>query len=126
MRNYLWGSLLILFLLCSNAFADSSVQKIEVTPLTGGVSFNIVTFETVISRGWTTCPTVEMVGRKRVVIINNSVNDVYLSGLSDSTVSAIASGTLVAGRTASFAASSNLHIYASANTVSTIEVWEIR
>jgi hypothetical protein len=63
-----------------------------------------------------------MIGRKRVMLINDSANTIYLTGVSGSTVS----GNLVANRTASFAAASNLHIYASANTVSTLQVWEIR
>ena len=122
MRNYLWGSLLVLLLLCGNAFADASIQKVEVAPLTGGVSFNVVTFSSVINVGWVTAPTTEMVGRKKVIIINDSANSVYLTGVSGSNVS----GTLVAGRTVSFAASSSLHVYISANTTSTIQVWEIR
>ena len=122
MRNYLWGSLLVLLLLCNNAFGDSSVQKIEVAPLVGGVSFNTIVFSNTHNKGWITCPTSEMVGRKSLMIINDSVNSIYLTGVSGSVVS----GTLVAGRTVSFAASSSLHIYASASTVSTLQVWEIR
>ena len=99
--------------------ADISIQKVEISPLTGGVSFNTVT---TLYKSWVTAPTVEMIGRKEMIILNTSTNsNLYLTGVSGST----ATGTLYPRESANFKASSSLHIYASGDTV-TFQVWEIR
>ena len=122
MRNSIRGSLLIL-LFCGNCFAaDASIQKVEVSPLSGGVSFNTITFADRSITGWVTAPSVEMIGRKEVMIVNVSINSVYLTGVSGST----AIGTLKEGEGVTFKAASNLHIYISSNSVAIAEVWEIR
>ena len=124
MRNYICGSLLILFL-CGNAFADASIQKVEIAPLTGGVSFSTVEFAPngINWNSWVTCPSVEMIGRKRLILQNTSNTvTIYLTGVSGST----ARGTIAPNQSVSFACSSNLHIYASSNSVTSLEVWEIR
>lgn len=126
MRNHICRGLLVLLtllFLCEAFAADTSIQKILVEPLSGGVSFNTITFAVRSLSGWVTAPTVEMRGRKRVVIQNNSTTDsIYLTGVSGSS----AKGTLGSGKVASFGASSDLHIYVSANTATTVDVWEIR
>lgn len=120
MRTRICGNLLILLFLCSNVFADASIQKVEIAPLTGGVSFNTVTFG--YYTGWVTCPSVEMIGRKELIIINTSTaNNLYLTGVSGSTVT----GTLGPKEYVTFKSASNLHIYASGSSV-TMECWEIR
>jgi len=97
-----------------------SIQKVEVSPLTGGVSFNTVTFG--YYTGWVTCPTVEMIGRKELLITNtSSTNNLYLTGVSGSTVT----GTLKPLDSVTFKSSSSLHIYASGSSV-IMECWEIR
>jgi hypothetical protein len=110
----------IILILGSNCFADTGfVQKVEIEPLSGGVSFN-----TVITNGisWVTCPTVEMRGRREILITNLSTTDnLYLTDISGST----ATGIVFPKERASFKASANLHIFASGNTVQ-FEVWEIR
>jgi len=118
MRNYICGSLLAL-LICGSAYAaDVSIQKVEMAPLTGGVSFN-----TVNVTSWVTCPSVEMIGRKELSILNTSTTgNIYLTGVSGSTASSI----VYPRETITFKASSNLHIYASADTVTQIKVTEIR
>lgn len=110
--------------LCGITFAaDVSIQKVEIAPLSGGVSFNTITFADLSATGWVTAPTVEMTGRKTVTIINtDATNSIYLTGVSGST----AVGTLKAGQVATFGASSGLHIYVSSNTVTSCNVWEIR
>ena len=112
--------ILLVLLLCGNAFAyDATIQKIEIAPLNSGISFNTVS----VTPGWVTAPTVEMVGRKRVLIQNNSTTtSISLTGVSGST----AVGTLGAGKVASFGAASNLHIYMSATVATSVDVWEIR
>lgn len=118
MRTYICGSLLILFL-CGVSFADNPIQKVEVAPLTGGISFNTVTLGT----WWTTCPTVEMIGRVEISILNTStVGNIYLTGVSGSTASRI----VYPREEIFFKAASSLHIYASADTVTQIKVTEIR
>lgn len=120
MRKFI--SFIFVLLFCTNAFAtDFSIQKIEFTPLTGGVSFNTVTTSSVI--GWVTASSV--IGRKEVLILNNSTTDnIYLTGVSGST----ATGTVFPRETATFKAGSGLRIYVSANTATptSFEVWEIR
>ena len=121
MRKYILG--LIILLLCSNAFADATIQKVEVSPLTGGVSFNSITFADRSITGWVTAPSVELIGRKELLIINTSTsNSVFLTGVSGSS----AVGTLKAGESITFKAASNLHIFVSANTVVKVETIEIR
>ena len=113
-------TLLFLFL-CGNAFADASIQKVEIAPLTGGVSFNTITFIDDGYTGWVTANTI--VGRKELLILNTSTTDnLYVTGVSGST----ATGTIYPRESATFGAGSNLNIYVSANSVLTCETWEIR
>ena len=106
-----------------NVFADASIQKVEIAPLTGGVSFNTIVFADRSITGWVTAPSVSMIGRKRLLIQNNSSsNNIYLTGVSGST----AVGTLGSGKVASFAVSAGLNVYVSTNTVETVDIWEIR
>jgi len=109
--------LLTLLFLCEAYAADVSIQKVEISPLTGGVSFNTITLGT----GWVTASTI--IGRKEVCILNtSSSNNVYVTGVSGST----ATGTIYPRESVTFKAGSNLRIYVSANTTTLIEVWEIR
>ena len=102
------------------AYADASIQKVEIYPLSGGVSFNTVSLDTF---SWVTAPSVEMIGRKEIMIINPSTTvDLYLTGVSGST----ATGIIYPRESATFKAASNLHIYVSASSVTTFSVWEIR
>ena len=121
MRNYVCGSLLVLLLICNNAFADVSIQKVELAPLTGGVSFNTITFADRSITGWVTASSV--IGRKEIMIINTSTNNsVFITGVSGST----ATGTIFPRESVTFKASSNLNIYVSSNSVAVVEIWEIR
>lgn len=119
MRISLCGSILGILLLCNTAFgADYSIQKVEIAPLTSGISFN-----TVQVTSWVTCPTVEMIGRKEMSILNtSSTNPIFITGVSGSTASRI----VYPREEVFFKAGSNLHIYASADTVTLIQVTEIR
>lgn len=118
MRRFIF---LIFLFISSVAFADASIQKVEIYPLSGGVSFNTVTTSSVL--GWVTASSI--IGRKEVMIINTSTaNNIYLTGVSGST----AYGTLYPREKATFKASSSLNIYVSSNSVTphSVEVWEIR
>ncbi len=113
-----------IFLITSISYAQP-IERVQIEPLSGGISFNTVEFEAHGTNwgSWITAPTVEMVGRKEILIKNVSSDTiVYLTGVSGSTVK----GTLEHGEVAKFKVSSTLHIYVSANTVSQVEVWEIR
>ena len=122
MKKYIIS--LILLFLCSNCFgADVSIQKVEIAPLTGGVSFNSITFIDDGYTGWVTAPSVEMIGRKEIEILNTSSTDnLFITGVSGSTTV----GTIYPRESVTFKASSSLTIYVSANSVLTCEVWEIR
>lgn len=114
-----------LFLLVTTfAFAEPSIiQRVQIEPLSSGVSFNTITFMSGGYTGWVTAPSVEMRGRKRLTILNNaSSGNVYLTGVSGSS----AVGTLGAGKVASFGAASDLRIYVSSSAVTTVDIWEIR
>lgn len=122
MRTCICGSLLVL-LLCGIAFADNPIQKVEVAPLTGGISFNTITFTNSHGfTGWITASSV--IGRKEVLIHNTSTTDnIYVTGVSGST----AIGTIYPRESATFKASSSLNIYISSSTAQlSVEVWEIR
>src|SRR3990167_10115252 len=113
MRNYICGSLLI-FCLCGNVFADVSIQKVEIAPLTGGISFNSITFADRSITGWVTASSV--IGRKEILILNTSTTDnLYVTGVSGSTIT----GTIYSRESVNFKASSSLNLYVSANTVLT-------
>jgi len=115
-------ALLLVCLFCPVIYAQP-IERVQIEPLVGGVSFNTITFAARSVTGWVTAPSVEMVGRKEVMIRNTSSTDnVYLTGVSGSTVT----GTLQAGEHVTFKAASSLHVYVSSNTVATVEVWEIR
>jgi hypothetical protein len=118
-RTCICGSLLIL-LLCGNLFAaDYSIQKVEIAPLSSGISFNSVT---TLYKDWITAPSVELVGRKEILILNTSTSEnLYLTGVSGSS----ATGIVYPRESATFKAASNLHIYASGNSV-LFQTWEIR
>jgi len=120
MRNYLLGSLLILFL-CGNAFAaDVSIGKVQIEPLSGGVSFNTVYATWGAS---TIVPASSMKNRKEIMILNTSeTEDVYITGISGST----ATGTLFPRESVTFKASSSMNFYVSASTTVMCEIWEIR
>ena len=114
--------LLVFIVLClaSTCHAQSVIQKVQIEPLSGGVSFNTITFG--YNTGWVTCASVEMRGRKEVSILNTSTTtNVYLTGESGNTVT----GIIYPREMVTFKASASLHIYASASSV-TIQVWEIR
>lgn len=115
---------ILLIFTCSISFAQTTnVQRVLIEPLSSGISFNTITFAARGATGWVTAPTVAMYGRKRVIIQNNSSSDnIYLTGVSGST----AYGTLGFGKVASFGAANMLHIYVSANTACSCDVWEIR
>ena len=122
MRTFICGNLLILFL-CGIAFADNPIQKIEVAPLTGGISFNTITFTNNHGyTGWITANSV--IGRKEVLIHNTSTTEnIYVSGISGST----AIGTIYPRESVTFKAASSLNIYVSSSTTTlSVQVWEIR
>lgn len=110
MRKF--GSFIFILLFTTNAFgADYSTQKVEIAPLTGGVSFNTVT---TLYKSWVTAPTVEMIGRKELMILNKSITaNLYLTGVSGGTATWI----LYPRESMDFKVSSSLHIYASGDTV---------
>ena len=113
---------LLLFFLCGNTFADDiSIKKVEISPLTGGISFNTVITSSVL--GWVTANSVR--GRKEIVIINTSTTEnAYLAGVSGSS----AIGTILPQANATFKVGSNLNIFVSANSAVpiSIEIWEVR
>lgn len=113
--------LLSFLLLCNIAYADMSlIQKVEITPLEGGISFNTVTFAPRSITGWVTANSVY--SRKSLMILNTSTSDnVFVTGVSGST----ATGTVYPRERAIFGAASSLNIYVSANTALSIEIWEI-
>lgn len=113
--------ILFLLLFVALAFADNTnVQQIEFLPLSTSISFSTVSLR---GTGWVTAPTVELRGRKEILINNiDDTNAIYVSGVSGSTIY----GTIDAGQSVTFKASSDLHIYLSSNTVTTCEVWEIK
>jgi hypothetical protein len=117
------NSILFCLLFVSGIAIAQPIEKVVIEPLSGGISFNSITFANYGRTGWVTCPSVEMKGRKEIVITNTSEDDnLYLTGVSGST----ATGTLYPRDRVNFSASSNMHIYASANSVLVMEVWEIR
>ena len=128
------GSKFIVFivslLICQLCFAEPSlIQRIQIEPLESGISFN--TIELSYAIGWVTAPTVEMVGRKEMLIMNTStVDNIYISDISGSSV--ILCGTIYPRQMAKFKISSDLHLYISASSVVNVlniinaEVWEIR
>lgn len=120
MRNCILGSLLVLSL-CSNAFAgDVSISKVQIEPLSGGVSFNTVYATWGAS---TPAPEFPMKSRKEILITNMSTTEnVYITGVSGST----AYGTIFPMQTVSFKTSSAVDLYVSADTVVPCEIWEIR
>jgi hypothetical protein len=113
----------LLYLICSKCLVcpishAEPIQKVSIEPASGGVSFNSVAFG--YTDGWLECG--PMIGRKEMIIINNStLNNLYLTGVSGST----AAGVLGPKETVLFKAASSLHIYASGSSV-TMSVWEIR
>lgn len=117
MRNYICGSLLAL-LICGNVFAaDISIQKVEISPLSGGISFNTVAS----NPGWTLATF--MTGRKEVLLTNTSTTtDIYLTGVSGSSVT----GTLYPRESITIKASSSMNIYVKSSAPTSVEVWEIR
>lgn len=126
MKRYLL--IILLLILSVTAYADEpNLTPVEIPPLSGKVSFSTVTFTGV---NWHTAPSVEMRGRKEIIIQNPSLTaNVYISGQSGSTATTPTYyyGTLYPRRTARFKASSDLHIYVSGNTAgNTCEIWEIR
>ena len=104
MKKYIIS--LILLFLCSNCFgADVSIQKVEIYPLSGGVSFNTITFADKSITGWVTAPSVEMIGRKEIEILNTSSTDnLFITGVSGSTTV----GTIYPRESRTFKAASNL------------------
>lgn len=122
MRKFIRFSLLLFLLfLCRDGYgADATIQKVEISPLSSGISFSTVTFN--YFDKWVTAPTVEMIGRKEILILNTSTtNNLYLTGVSGST----ATGVVYPRECVTFKAASNLHIYTSASSV-IMQVWEIR
>lgn len=123
MRTYLLGSLLAVLVVMSAFAQDISIQKVSEEPLSGGVSFNTITFDPWSITGWVTAPSVEMRGRHGLEILNTSTTDnVWLTGVSGST----ARGVLYPRERMYINAASNNHIYVSANTVVTVQVCETR
>lgn len=117
--RYILTILLLLF--CSDVFAQSVVDRVTLEPLSGGISFNTITFGERSTTGWVTANTVK--GRKEIMIINTSTTgNLYVTGVSGST----AIGTIFPREDATFLVSSSLNIYVSANTVLSCEVWEVR
>lgn len=122
MRTFVLRSLLVLVVLNSlNAWgADFNIQKVEIAPLSSGISFNTV----VVGTGWVTAPTTEMIGRKSLNIYNPSETyNIYISGTSSSTTTI---RTIAPQHSMTFGSASSLHIYVSANTVTTFQTSEIR
>jgi hypothetical protein len=119
-------SLLLLLVFASNCYAvDASIQKIEVYPLSGGVSINTISFINHGYTGWVTAPSIEMKGRKELNIFNPSdYYNLYLTDVSGSSATRVR--TLTPGNSITFKVSSSVHIYVSSNTVNTCEVTEIR
>jgi len=120
--------LLILFL-ATPAFAatqaySTNIQKVEIAPLEQEVSMSTVEL---VGTSWVTCPTVEMVGRKELVILNtSSTEDVYLSSVSPSSVYNVGRYwrlfprqdiTFKIGRGVS--QNTGMHIYVSSNSITT-------
>lgn len=105
--------------LCGVSFADNPIQQVGIAPLTGGISFNTVTFG--YYTGWVTASSV-VIGRKEVLILNTSTtNELFLTGVSGST----ATGVLYPRESVTFKAASNLNIYISGSSV-IAQIWEIR
>ena len=112
---------LLLGLISDITFADSIIQPVVMSPLTGGVSFNTIVISS--STGYVTASSV--IGRKEVLIVNTSTTEnIYLTGVTGST----AKGTLFPRESATFGASSslNIYVYSTTATPSTVEIWEIR
>lgn len=112
----------LICLVCSISYAQP-IQRVEISPLNGGVSFNTITFADRSITGWVTANSTAMVGRKEVLILNTSSTDnLYVTGVSGST----AIGTIYPRESVTFGASSSLNIFVSSNTVLECQVWEIR
>ena len=96
------------------------ITSVVIEPLKGAVSFSTVT----VDNAWETMPSVALRGRKEVRIFNTSdTYNVYLSSETDNTVQM---GTLYPRQGVTFKASSDLLIYASANTAAIVHITEMR
>ena len=107
--------------LAGSAFA-APVQNVIEWPLSTGISMSTVT----TNDSWTTAPTVALVGRKEVCILNTSTTDTigYISGTTYNTADTWF--TIYPKQAVSVRASYDLDIFVSSDTAVTWQVFEIK
>ena len=111
----------ILIFLSSTAFAQSDIQSVHIEPLTKGVSASFVELD---GTSWVTVSSVELRGRKEVLMVNRSTHaTIYLSGVSINTVSVY---PLYPRQWIKLKISSDLPLYASSNTATSFSTIEIK
>lgn len=128
MRKLLFINLFVFLVLfsvwfCCLAFgADVSIQKVEVVPCEMDISTSTVS----LNDNYSTCPSVAMVGRKEVVILNASTTtNAYIGHNTDSTAM-LSWFTLYPKQAITIRAKSDLSIYATANSAVTLNILEIK
>ncbi|MBU2072710.1 MAG: hypothetical protein KKA68_20955 [Gammaproteobacteria bacterium] len=113
-----------LFVLFGTSFADDLVQKVQLEPLSTGISISTVR----LGEGWVTAPSVAMRGRKEMSILNTSTTEnIYLAQASGATVTYGTVTRAIYPREEIFLKmSSDMNIYVSGDTVFNITVTEIK
>lgn len=117
--------ILLLFLFANNAHAAQPLTRIVIEPLDDAVSFSTVYVGTTFH----TMPTVELVNRKEINIFNVSANetDIVFLGIGTTANTAITvTRWLLPRQDITFKVSSDIHIYASADTTVLVQITEVR